>query len=447
MKYARTCTILLTVLALTGGSGLSFSQADNTMMGREDPSGRPIKKKTRIVISCDGGGVRGIIPAMVLEYLENELKFHLTEVVDVFAGSSTGGLIALGITAPDENGNPAYDMKDLVNLYETKGDVIFNEKDKKYSLKGYLRALYPLKGIRTVLESYFGDALLSNTLKEVFITSYDLDNAQPYFFTTTAAKKSKSHEFKIKDLAESTARAQGFLEFEAIKNAKDQTFNLIDGGNVENNPAELAYYHARNLYPHDNIIVISISTGDLRSSINVQKMYGGGLAEWVVPTISLQMGVHSLLVDWRMNQLLSDDLKADQFYVRIDKHLTDADADLAFTNVSEENIHKIKKVGREVVAGYKDVLDTLVARLKQVKAERDTASRNWKKAKGIGVAKKISEIFSQEGKVRLKKNQELIRSFQSGPYSSDLYRGAYIPKRKIQPAKPTEAPKDSKDLD
>jgi patatin-like phospholipase/acyl hydrolase len=178
MKYTRACSILLTVLALCVSGAPSLAQSGDVTRGSA-LSNKPLKKKTRVVVSCDGGGVRGVIPAMVLEYLEKELGFHLTEVVDVFAGSSTGGLIALGVTAPDENGKPRYNMKDLVNLYESKGGVIFNEKDKKYSLKGYWRALYPLKGIRSVLESYFGDAQLSNTLKEVFITSYDLDHARP----------------------------------------------------------------------------------------------------------------------------------------------------------------------------------------------------------------------------------------------------------------------------
>jgi patatin-like phospholipase/acyl hydrolase len=259
---------------------------------------------------------------------------------------------------------------------------------------------------------------------------------QPYFFTTTAAKNSKAHEFKIKDLAESTARAQGFLEFDAIKNAKGQTFNLIDGGNVENNPAELAYYHARSLYPDDNIIVISISTGDLRSSIDAKNMYGGGLAEWVAPTINLQMGVHSLLVDWRMSQLLSDNLEGDQFYVRIDKHLTDADADLDFTNVSPENIQNLKAVGREVVAGYRDVLDELVLRLRQVKAERDAASRNWKKTKRVGVVKQASESFAEAGQVQHKRKQELYHSFRRGVSPSGLYMPQHAPKSKAQPVVP-----------
>jgi patatin-like phospholipase/acyl hydrolase len=62
------------------------------------------------VLSIDGGGVRGIIPSFVLANIENFLpkNVHIRDSFDVIAGTSVGGLIALLLSVPDENGRPKY---------------------------------------------------------------------------------------------------------------------------------------------------------------------------------------------------------------------------------------------------------------------------------------------------------------------------------------------------
>lgn len=52
-----------------------------------------------VVISIDGGGIRGYVPALILEKLEEELgHVHLREAVDMFAGTSTGGIISIALS-------------------------------------------------------------------------------------------------------------------------------------------------------------------------------------------------------------------------------------------------------------------------------------------------------------------------------------------------------------
>ena len=79
------------------------------------------------VLAVDGGGVRGVIPARVLQAIEEELKRPVCELFDVVAGTSTGGIIALGLTKPIDPGRhqPAYAASDLVDLYKNDGGQIF----------------------------------------------------------------------------------------------------------------------------------------------------------------------------------------------------------------------------------------------------------------------------------------------------------------------------------
>ncbi len=62
----------------------------------------------RKVLSIDGGGIRGIIPAMVLAEIERRTGERIAEMFDLIAGTSTGGILALGLTKPGQDGEPEY---------------------------------------------------------------------------------------------------------------------------------------------------------------------------------------------------------------------------------------------------------------------------------------------------------------------------------------------------
>ncbi|KAF7045085.1 hypothetical protein CFC21_054228 [Triticum aestivum] len=76
--------------------------------------------KVITILSIDGGGVRGIIPAIVLAFLEKELQkldgpdARIADYFDVVAGTSTGGLLTVMLAAPDKDGLPKlkYSAKD-----------------------------------------------------------------------------------------------------------------------------------------------------------------------------------------------------------------------------------------------------------------------------------------------------------------------------------------------
>jgi patatin-like phospholipase/acyl hydrolase len=84
------------------------------------------KTETARVLSIDGGGIRGIIPAIVLKRLEELTGRPTSDMFDLLTGTSTGGIIALALTFPSsDGGGPRYSAADLVQLYESKGPDIF----------------------------------------------------------------------------------------------------------------------------------------------------------------------------------------------------------------------------------------------------------------------------------------------------------------------------------
>ena len=83
-------------------------------------------RSVRRVLSIDGGGIRGIIPALVIAHLERKQK-PASELFDLMVGTSTGGMLALGLSLEGEGGAPLFNARKMVKLYEARGDEIFEQ--------------------------------------------------------------------------------------------------------------------------------------------------------------------------------------------------------------------------------------------------------------------------------------------------------------------------------
>jgi len=108
------------------------------------------------VLSIDGGGIRGMIPAAFLNRLEQRTGHRVSDLFDYVAGTSTGGILALGLGANRPGCNSPYTAEQLVRLYKTEGGRIFSR-----SLLHFARALdnlngprFPEYGIDEVLKRY-----------------------------------------------------------------------------------------------------------------------------------------------------------------------------------------------------------------------------------------------------------------------------------------------------
>ncbi|MDJ0736642.1 MAG: patatin-like phospholipase family protein [Nostocaceae cyanobacterium] len=143
--------------------------------------------KTIKILSIDGGGIRGIIPAVILSEIEEKTGKRIAELFDFIAGTSTGGILTLGLTKPDAQGQPQYTANHLIKLYEIEGKKIFHRSDAiTEKMSPIWRRKFPSNGIEGVLQEYFGDTLLSQALKEVLITSYDAENSSVLVFPSPA---------------------------------------------------------------------------------------------------------------------------------------------------------------------------------------------------------------------------------------------------------------------
>ncbi|MBA3509431.1 MAG: patatin-like phospholipase family protein [Thermoleophilaceae bacterium] len=159
------------------------------------------------VLSIDGGGIRGIIPALVLAELERRAGRPVADLFDLVAGTSTGGILALALAQPGRDGRPARTAEELVELYETEGPRIFARDllQRIRSVEGLADERYSAEGLDRALKRYLGDTRLPDALTPVLVTAYD-----------TAAREavllSRDDDLAMRDAARATAAAPTYFE-------------------------------------------------------------------------------------------------------------------------------------------------------------------------------------------------------------------------------------------
>src|ERR1700730_7459877 len=150
------------------------------------------------VLAVDGGGIRGIIPALVLAAIEDQTKRPICELFDLVAGASTGGILALGLTKPGSDGKVEKSAMDVVRLYEQEGSTIFPSSFLQGLHIGAIRGpKYDARGIDTTLAKYFGETRLKDALTPVLVPSYDIEKQTPIFFKSKKAQDNPDYDFPM----------------------------------------------------------------------------------------------------------------------------------------------------------------------------------------------------------------------------------------------------------
>ena len=319
------------------------------------------------VLSIDGGGIRGVIPAMLLQHIEQETGKRVAELFDLVVGTSTGGILAAGLTVPKADGSPKYSAATMLDLYAERGGEIFERSFWRgvTSLAGLTEEQYDHQPLEKILKSYLKDATLADCLVPVVITSYDIERRKPYFFKTTKAKQKKDRNHLLRDAARATSAAPTYFEPEVVGSlAKKPTRRvLIDGGVFVNNPSMCAFSEAFALgATADQMIVASLGTGIATRKIPYEDAKDWGGLGWVRPIIGIMMDGSADAADHHLRQLLPDATTGDQqryfrFDTRLDLALDDLDG------AGAGNIDNLKEEARQIMRDQSEELARLIALL------------------------------------------------------------------------------------
>ena len=310
------------------------------------------------ILSIDGGGIRGIIPATFLIELEKRTGKPICELFDLIAGTSTGGILATALTLPDEYGKPKHSAEQMCLAYIEHGQTIFQKSPLRSmaTLGGLAKPKYTSLGIDSMLEQFLGNKRLHTTLTEILVTAYDLSTSTPWFFKTSYAKNHRSPTDNplLTNVARATTAVPAFFQPLMMEG-----HCMVDGGVFAGNPAVCAYAQARNMYPQEsNFLVVSLGTGVVVHNRLCSKINNWGIAEWAMPISSVVLNSSSATVDYQMRALVGNDNYI-RFQVQLDEDTAKMD------NASEKNMKRLVALANEAVSQESEAIDRLCGILKR----------------------------------------------------------------------------------
>ncbi|CAM0951722.1 unnamed protein product [Alopecurus aequalis] len=330
------------------------------------------------VLSIDGGGIRGIIPAVALAFLETELQkldgeeARLADYFDIIAGTSTGGLVTSMLTAPNNKRRPLFAAKDIQAFYMDHSPKIFPQlRGASGRIVRMLRSLlgpsYDGKYLHEVLRKKLGNTRLHQTLTNVVIPTFDIKRLQPTIFSSYEVKKKNTMDALLSDICISTSAAPTYLPAHYFKTEDNhgniKEFNLIDGGVAANNPALVAigevtkqiFKENPDFFPikpmdYGRFLVISLGTGSSKfeEKYNSQKAKSWGVLGWLLssgstPLVDIFTRASADMVDIHISAVFKA-LRSEQNYLRIQDDTlrgTLSSVDVA----TKDNLEKLVSVG------------------------------------------------------------------------------------------------------
>jgi predicted acylesterase/phospholipase RssA len=250
------------------GDLVKASMFSNNLNGLKWQS--PPRGETPIKILCfDGGGVRGLTEIKMLEYILQIVgpNDDLIDHFDMICGTSTGGMIALGLLK-------RLKLQDMRELYWKLSTEIFGGTGLSALTNGITKLVssngwYSDEKLAECLKSYLGEEpILSVQSKaKVFVacaTQNKNTSPNPLLIRNYLNPNSKitsgNIDAKMWECARATTAAPTYFGPITLNG-----ITLIDGGVIHNNPTELAYREALLLWPDRDFLIISLGTGKFTS--------------------------------------------------------------------------------------------------------------------------------------------------------------------------------------
>ncbi len=277
------------------------------------------KNKTFKILSLDGGGFKGLYTAKILTEIEKKYgKIH--ETFDLICGTSTGGIIALGLGL----GRSA---EEIVDYYINYGPQIFPSGNAIIRAYHKLRQFtfspkYSSDPLESSLLTFFQNSLMKDSKCNLCIPSVNLHDAKGVIFKTPHSPEfSRDQNLRMVDVALATSAAPTF--FPSAKIASVST-GLVDGGLWANNPAFIGAIEAISYFvgadkPYSKFSILSIGSLSSSKSWYPHKHKNGSILRWGTKIFPLTIAVQSNAMDNLLKIASNKRLFPMGKYIRLDE--------------------------------------------------------------------------------------------------------------------------------
>ncbi|KAK8585037.1 hypothetical protein V6N13_138978 [Hibiscus sabdariffa] len=337
------------------------------------------------LLSIDGGGIRGLIPGVILAFLESQLQkldgeqARLVDYFDVISGTSTGGLVTAMLTTPnpDEGNRPIFAAKDIKDFYLQHCPKIFPQDScnclvpAANMVKSLMGPKYDGKYLHGILREKLGETRLHQTLTNVVIPTFDVKKLQPRIFSSYEVRVDPSIDALLSDICTGTSAAPTYLPAHYFQtqdsSGKTKEFHLIDGGVAANNPTLVAINEVTkeilrgdpDFFPikpidYARFLVVSLGTGSPKceEKYNASLAAKWGVLGWLTsehstPLVDIFMDASTDMVDFHLATVFQA-LQSEKSYLRIqDDTLSEQMSSVDIATM--ENLENLVKAGEELL--------------------------------------------------------------------------------------------------
>ena len=232
------------------------------------------------ILSLDGGGIKGLFSAALLAAIEEDLNINIADHFDLIAGTSTGGIIAIGMGL-------GMRPREIVDFYLREGTKIFpNWLGVKWFQQWAYRKFSP-EPLSSALQSCFKGMRFGDSKKRLVIPSYNLGEDDVYIFRTPHAERLK-RDYKLPAWKVALATSSAPTFFPCTREVDN--IRLIDGGVWANNPTMVAIIEAFGTLnvPLNSIWTLSIGTSDAVSQRR-KRLNKGGIVAWALENAAIDV--------------------------------------------------------------------------------------------------------------------------------------------------------------
>lgn len=249
------------------------------------------------ILSLDGGGIKGLFSAAVLAAIEEDLGVTVSDHFDLITGTSTGGIIALGLGL-------GMRPREIVQFYVAKGPRIFRSTLGLASFRHWFFRKFSNDSLRQALQECFGDKRLADSRKRLVIPAYNLAEDDVYIFKTPHHERLR-RDFNVPMWKVALATSAAPTYFPPCREV--DSIRLIDGGVWANNPAMVGIVEAVSMLgvPLNAISILSLGTSDAVVRRPKRLDWGGRLL-WAATAIDVIMRGQSMGVTKQAVHLLGE---------------------------------------------------------------------------------------------------------------------------------------------
>jgi len=339
------------------------------------------KKRIFTVLSIDGGGVRGVVPARLLQEIEEKTGKPISALFDIISGTSTGAIIGGSLVMPDtqDPAKPRFSAKEILAFYHRLSSTIFPEMRFKSLRRLSIGALYDPKPLENILKDTFGDIKMKEVLTSFLIPATDIKHFEPVWITHLKGQKDTSKEgwgsMLLRDAVRATTSAPTFFParyFETTPNEDMPNVKhrhaLIDGNFFGGNAMRHLLTLAKKLAPPDTeIIIVHVGTGSSENSISPEEYNTMGTLGLLNPAngsplLSLIINMSVLDVKNDIRSEIGDRLFS--FDGNIDEENNPDDPSTSLDDASRENLQLLEKFAERIIRNNAGEIDRLCSVLK-----------------------------------------------------------------------------------